>query len=102
MASAPGSFLPCELVYAPYLKKYLLFEDYCAQCVEDWTHGQWHVDVWTGSPTVNGGDEQIECENQLTPEEQVIVRNPGKRLEVDGEYSISVFGFAVLKLTSRI
>lgn len=31
-ASAPGEFSSCEIIYLPYLKKYVRFEDYCAQC----------------------------------------------------------------------
>ncbi len=31
-ASAPGEFSDCEIIYLPYLKKYLRFEDSCAQC----------------------------------------------------------------------
>lgn len=31
-ASAPGEFTSCEIIYFPYLKKYLRFEDSCAQC----------------------------------------------------------------------
>ena len=32
MASAPGEYSQCEIVYVPYLKKYARLEDYCAQC----------------------------------------------------------------------
>lgn len=31
-ASASGEFSSCEIIYLPYLKKYLRYEDYCAQC----------------------------------------------------------------------
>lgn len=31
-ASAPGEFSQCEIIYFPYLKKYLRFEDSCAEC----------------------------------------------------------------------
>jgi hypothetical protein len=31
-ASAAGEYNSCEIVYFPYLKKYLRYEDYCQQC----------------------------------------------------------------------
>jgi hypothetical protein len=31
-ASAPGEYKSCEIVYSPYLKKYIRLEDDCAQC----------------------------------------------------------------------
>ncbi|KAK3215972.1 hypothetical protein GRF29_8g1711256 [Pseudopithomyces chartarum] len=86
-ASAPGEFNECEIIYDPYLKKYLRFEDYCAQCTTDWKASPkiYHVDVWTGSSTKNGGQAQIQCENDLTPAEksQTIIRQPAKNLPVD-------------------
>lgn len=83
-ATAKGEFNDCEIIYAPYLKKYLIYQDLCAQCTEDWTSsGTWHIDIWTGDST-NGGNTQIACENSLTPDSnQDIVRNPAANLEVD-------------------
>jgi len=84
MATAPGELNQCEIIYAPYLKKYLIFEDECAQCETDWSNGKWHIDTWTGSPTVNGGNDQINCEDDLTPNNgQNIVRSPSSTLPVD-------------------
>ena len=31
-ASAPGEFDPCEVLYIPYLRKYVIIEDTCAKC----------------------------------------------------------------------
>lgn len=31
-ASAPGEYKACEVIYSPYLKKYIRLEDDCAQC----------------------------------------------------------------------
>lgn len=33
-ASAEGEYEQCEIVYLPYLRKYLRFDDYCQQCSE--------------------------------------------------------------------
>ncbi|KAL8937889.1 MAG: hypothetical protein Q9216_004195 [Gyalolechia sp. 2 TL-2023] len=83
-ASAPGEFSTCEIIYVPYLKKYARFENYCAQCTIDWRNGKYHIDLRTGSSTVNGGSNQIACENALTPNAQSIVRQPPSSLPVDG------------------
>lgn len=106
MASAQGEFSQCEIVYVPYLKKYVrckllstswldLFvlqrdaenivvdEDFCAQCTSDFKNGKRHIDIWTGSPTVSGGQEQIDCEDSLTPSgDIVIVRKPANNYAV--------------------
>ncbi|KAL8836304.1 MAG: hypothetical protein Q9170_002977 [Blastenia crenularia] len=92
-ASAPGEFSTCEIIYVPYLKKYARFEDSCAQCrnmmrltqavATDYKNGKYHIDLWTGSSTVNGGSNQIACENALTPNAQSIVRQPPSTLAVD-------------------
>ena len=42
-------------------------EHTCDTCATDWSHGKWHIDVWTGNSTVNGGQAQLDCENALTP-----------------------------------
>lgn len=31
-ATAPGEYDECEIVYFPYMKKYLRMEDYCEAC----------------------------------------------------------------------
>lgn len=31
-ASDPNEYTPCEVIYLPYLKKYLRMEDECEQC----------------------------------------------------------------------
>ncbi|KAI4217448.1 MAG: hypothetical protein LQ351_000043 [Letrouitia transgressa] len=82
-ASAPGEFSQCEIIYVPYLKKYVRFEDSCATCTTDWRSGKYHIDIWTGSSTVNGGSNQINCENALTPNPQNFVRQPPNNLAVD-------------------
>lgn len=88
MATASGELKVCEVVYAPYLKKYLRYEDECAQCNTDWKNGgKWHIDTWTGSSTENGGQKQIDCEDSLTPDAaQSIIRNPSRDLPVDSKH----------------
>ncbi|KAI1438231.1 hypothetical protein GGR50DRAFT_691404 [Xylaria sp. CBS 124048] len=78
-ASKVGSdYAQCEIIYAPYLKKYLQSQDTCAGC----NTGEW-TDVFTGN-SVDGGSAQISCEDQLTPSNtQSVIRNPPSNLEVD-------------------
>ncbi|RAL15826.1 uncharacterized protein BO97DRAFT_431591 [Aspergillus homomorphus CBS 101889] len=87
-ATAPGEFAMCELVYSPYLRKYLLHEDYCESCTRDWAdrhHPVWHVDIWLGRNSTTEAHEQLSCENRLTPDgqSQVVIRNPERNLPVD-------------------
>ncbi|KAL8669727.1 MAG: hypothetical protein Q9168_005696 [Polycauliona sp. 1 TL-2023] len=82
--TATGDFKQCEVVYLPWVKKYARLEDSCAKCSEDWDSSrQYHIDLWTGSTTVNGGDLQIQCENSLPGGQQSIVRSPPDGLETD-------------------
>ncbi|KAF9882674.1 hypothetical protein FE257_005648 [Aspergillus nanangensis] len=77
-ASVPGEYDDCEVIYAPYLKKYLIREDDCASCTGP------HIDIWTGDRDNDGGDDQIECEERLTPNDEIeVVRNPADSLDVD-------------------
>ncbi|RFU78613.1 hypothetical protein TARUN_3583 [Trichoderma arundinaceum] len=84
IATAPGELDECELIYLPFLKKYARYEDDCAQCETDWSNGQAHIDIWTGSNTEGGGQAQIDCENNLTSGGQFsIVRQPPNNFEVN-------------------
>lgn len=86
VASATGEYNQCEIIYLPYLRKYLRVEDECDECTSDWANGVAHIDVWTGSSTVNGGQTQLNCEDTLTPDaNQGIVRQPSSNLPVNGE-----------------
>jgi hypothetical protein len=57
--------------------------------VTDFNNGQNHIDIWTGSSTVNGGQNQINCEDNLTFGGQYsIVRNPPTNYGVNSMSSI--------------
>ncbi|KAI1487649.1 hypothetical protein F5X96DRAFT_672438 [Biscogniauxia mediterranea] len=83
-ASSTGEYAACEVVYSPYLRKYLRMEDDCAQCISDWNDGgKKHIDIWTGNAE-DGGQSQIQCENDLTPgPAQAVIRSPDQGLPVD-------------------
>jgi hypothetical protein len=87
-ASAQGEYSSCEIIYLPYLQKYLRYEDECAECTSDWSNGNAHIDIWTGSSTVNGGTTQENCEDALTPDQnQGVVRQPATNLPVNSKYN---------------
>ncbi|KAI1332975.1 hypothetical protein F5Y16DRAFT_558 [Xylariaceae sp. FL0255] len=72
-----GTYAECEVVYSPYLKKYLVLQDTCSACSGPWT------DIWTGT-AADGGNAQLKCEDDLTPNaEQSIIRSPATNLAVD-------------------
>lgn len=77
VAVAPKDIWPCTLMYIPYLQKYGIADDECEQCISDFSDsGAHHIDVWTGGDW-NGGQNQIDCEDQLTPNsDQHVVLNP--------------------------
>ncbi|KAJ4396870.1 hypothetical protein N0V93_001092 [Gnomoniopsis smithogilvyi] len=77
-ATADGEYDECEIVYSPYVKKYLRRDDFCATCNAP------HIDIWTGSSITNRhGEKQIKCEEHMTPDQgQRVIRNPPKNLPV--------------------
>ncbi|PYH92085.1 hypothetical protein BO71DRAFT_458377 [Aspergillus ellipticus CBS 707.79] len=81
-ATAPGEFAKCEIIYLPYLRKYLRFEDVCEQCITDFKSDRLHIDIWTTSAS-NGGSNQIGCEDSLTPNGgQTVITSPPSNLPV--------------------
>ncbi|KUI56530.1 hypothetical protein VP1G_03900 [Cytospora mali] len=87
-ATAPGEYNECEIVYLPYMKKYVRMEDYCEACYEDYESGIKHIDIWTGSST-SGGDAQIQCEDDLTPANvQSVIRSPATTLAVNRPFCV--------------
>lgn len=87
-ASAPGEYKRCEVVYSPYVKKYLIFQDTCAACTDDFENGIKHVDLFLGSTTHNAHKDVKKCERALTPDEaQTVVRSPGKNRDADSKCS---------------
>ncbi|PSS18798.1 hypothetical protein M430DRAFT_50789 [Amorphotheca resinae ATCC 22711] len=86
MATSTGEFNKCEIIYVPYLQKYVRYEDECQECDSDWQSGTWHIDIWTGSSTSDGGSAQVRCEDSLTPDgTQTVVRQPSQHLSVNSQ-----------------
>ncbi|PSN63119.1 hypothetical protein BS50DRAFT_456360, partial [Corynespora cassiicola Philippines] len=84
-ASPTGAYKACEVVYDPYLQKYLRNEAICFNC-------SGKIKVWTGSATVDGGRDQIACENLLAARNQVLIRKPANNLKVESKYSAAKGG----------
>lgn len=52
--------------------------------VTDWdSKGEYHIDLWTGSNTAGGGQNQINCEDNLPGGSQTIILDPPNGLPVD-------------------
>jgi hypothetical protein len=63
------------IVYVPFVKKYFVMEDDCAQCISDWGSGKIpHLDLFMP----NGNDDNVTaCQEKLTPGGRVTVElNP--------------------------
>ena len=73
---------PGTIVYYPYLKRYFIMEDDCAECDTDWGNGKSHIDLWVGG---EGGDSNavIQCEDSLTQDSGDVIVNPGSGETVD-------------------
>ena len=83
VAIAPKDIAPCTKLYIPYLQKYGVAADECAQCISDFNNGIHHVDIWTGG-NWDGGQNQINCEDKLTPDpQQHVIVNPPNGWNVD-------------------
>ncbi len=66
--------------------------------VTDWdSKGEYHIDLWTGSNVAGGGQDQINCEDNLPGGSQTIILDPPNSLPVDSTYSttLKVFFFTL-------
>ena len=53
----------------------------------DWdSKKEYHIDLWTGSNTAGGGQNQIDCEDRLPGGAQSIILDPPSGLPVDCEH----------------
>ncbi|HWL84833.1 MAG TPA: hypothetical protein VNO21_03480 [Polyangiaceae bacterium] len=73
-ATSKSELAPGTKVYYPFLKKYFIMEDDCAQCDSDWSSSKkWHIDLWAGNST---NSAILDCEDALTQQGNVIVNPP--------------------------
>jgi hypothetical protein len=90
LASDHSEFNSCDIIYTPLFQKYFYKGDSCQHCSTDW--GNWgncyhvdHVDLWSGSTYLNGGQDQINCEDNLPGGKQLIVREPPSDLPANSK-----------------
>lgn len=81
-ATDPKEWKPGTILYLPYLKRYVIMEDSCAECITDWKTMKYHIDIWLES---NGSfDSQVlACENTLTREKTSVEIDPPSDRPVD-------------------
>jgi 3D (Asp-Asp-Asp) domain-containing protein len=64
-------------VYVPFIEKYVIMEDDCAQCDTDWTTShKWHIDLWMNSNGTESSAALQTCEGNWTRASTVIEVNP--------------------------
>src|SRR5712692_6248061 len=68
MASDPAEWPVGTKLYVPFLRKYVVMEDLCAQCVADWQQAHiYHIDVWMNSNATSGQAPALrQCQNLWT------------------------------------
>ena len=72
-----GEFKVGAIIYVPSVKKYFILEDECVQCESDWQSGHHrHVDLWIGGNPPANANDVINCEDQLTTTESIILNPP--------------------------
>lgn len=75
-ASSKDLFKPGTKLYIPSLKRYVIMEDNCVDCVKDAKKGITHIDVWLDSNS-KFKKQVLACEDKLTPDGSVkVVSNP--------------------------
>src|SRR5215208_1998846 len=83
MASDPTGWAIGTRMYSPFLRKYLMMEDWCEGCVRDWRQSRkHHIDVWMNSNQTTG-EAVHECAYRWTQERTSIEVNPPRNRSVD-------------------
>ncbi len=78
-ASDPERISVGSIFYAPYLKKYIVMEDYCTSCVN---HSRDHLDIWMESRD-EFVDQLFNCQGRRTRRSVEIITSPSNHLPVD-------------------
>ncbi len=82
-ASDPTEWAIGTRMYAPFLRKYLVMEDECEQCIRDWRRlRKHHLDVWMNSNQATGAMVH-ECAFHWTQDRTLIEINPPRNHPVD-------------------
>jgi hypothetical protein len=60
----------------PFVQKYVVMEDDCAQCDTDWASGLWHIDIWMNSDGTEDANMLTQCADQWTLPSTTVLTNP--------------------------
>ena len=74
-ATDPNEFAIGTKLYIPYIKKYVIMEDWCAGCVDNWNNEEYHIDIWLNSND-SFTNELNACAHALTRRNTVIEVDP--------------------------
>jgi len=69
------------ILYIPYIKKYVVMEDQCATCEENWEEGKKHIDIWMDSNDDNE-NKLYDCQEHWTRTKIKVETDPLKDREV--------------------
>jgi hypothetical protein len=81
-ATDPTEWKPGTILYVPYLKRYVIMEDSCAECIQDWKTRKYHIDIWLES-NASFGSQVLTCEDTLTRSKTSVEIDPPPDRPVD-------------------
>ena len=77
-----GVFPIGSIIYSPYLEKYFILEDQCADCGNDLQGMQYHIDLWMGPSSTSDKTALDNCESNITRNTNIMLKPPAN-LAVD-------------------
>ena len=76
-------YKPGTIIYVPYIKKYIIMEDMCEGCIENWQdEKRKHIDIWIESKD-SFEDELYQCQRKYTRSSIEVELNPPSDREVN-------------------
>jgi 3D (Asp-Asp-Asp) domain-containing protein len=76
-ATDKAEFPVGTILYVPFIEKYVMMEDDCAECDSDWTSGhKWHIDLWMNSNAAESSSSLVSCEDRWTRDSTSIEMDP--------------------------
>jgi len=80
-ASDPDEISVGTIYYVPNLRKYIIMEDYCEGCVQNFADDEKHFDIWVDSDP-NFEVELVNCQKSMTKRNALVITNPSSNLPV--------------------
>jgi 3D (Asp-Asp-Asp) domain-containing protein len=82
-ATDASEFAPGTRLYVPFLEKYFIMEDDCAECDSDWQSHSYHIDLWMGPESSSSSSALYACEDKITKDSASVTTSPATTLTVD-------------------